>query len=94
MAFSLSQDGSSVVEKLDLLPMGRRIRIERARLDLTQQELADKAGVQQKTVAQIERGRQQGLSAATLGALADALDNLSIDYLMYGQMPRRMGGEP
>jgi transcriptional regulator with XRE-family HTH domain len=93
MALSLPQDDSGAVEKLDLQPMGRRIRIERARLDLTQQELADKSGVQQKTIAQIERGKQYGLSVYTLGALADALDNLSLDYLMYGQAERRKGSE-
>lgn len=93
MALSLSRGGSGLVEKLDLSAMGRRIRIERARLDISQQELATKARIQQKTVAQIERGRQHGLSVATLAAIADALDNLSLDYLMYGQMPRRKGGE-
>jgi transcriptional regulator with XRE-family HTH domain len=93
MAFSPLQDDSGAVEKLDLRPMGRRIRIERARLDLTQQELANASGVQQKTIAQIERGRQHGLSVYTLSALADALDNLSLDYLLYGQAERRKGSE-
>lgn len=87
------QDGTTLADKLDLLPMGRRIRIERARLDLTQQQLADKAKVQQKTIAQIERGRQHGLSVTTFAAIAEALDSLSLDYLMYGQAVRRKGTE-
>ena len=89
MALSFSQDGLGLVEKLDLLPLGRRIRIERARLDISQQGLAEKAGVQQKTVAQVERGRQQGLSVATLVALARALDNISLDYLLHGEAKRQ-----
>ena len=60
-----------------------------ARLDITQQELADKVGLQQKTVALIERGKQQGLSAATLVALAQALGDLSLDYLMSGAPKRQ-----
>ena len=73
------------MKKLDLLPIGSRIRLERARLDLTQHALAALAGVQQKTIAQIERGKQSGLSVATLVGLAKALGNLSLDYLVYGK---------
>jgi DNA-binding XRE family transcriptional regulator len=73
--------------------LGRRIRIERVRLDISQRTLAQRARVQEKTISQLELGKQGGISLATLMALADALDNLSLDYLMYGQMPRRMGSE-
>jgi transcriptional regulator with XRE-family HTH domain len=93
MAVVHEGNGSRVVEKIDLSAMGRRIRIERARLDISQQELATRAKAQQKTIAQIERGKQRGISFATLVAIANALDNLSIDYLMFGQEVRRKGIE-
>lgn len=48
------------------------LRVYRDLRGLTQAELADKAGVNRVTVAEIETGRKQG-SIATLRALADAL---------------------
>ena len=48
------------------------LRVYRSMRGLTQAALAEKAGVNRVTVAEIETGRKQG-SVATLRALADAL---------------------
>jgi len=48
------------------------MRVYRALRGLTQAALAEQAGVNRVTVAEIETGRKQG-SVATLRALADAL---------------------
>lgn len=55
------------------------LRVYRDLRSLTQAALAEKAGVNRVTVAEIETGRKQG-SVATLRALADALD-VSLDDL-------------
>ncbi len=49
--------------------------LERLRLAkfMTQQQLADKAGVNRSTVQGIERGRQRNLRSQTIVALAGAL---------------------
>jgi mRNA interferase RelE/StbE len=55
-----------------LLNGEKPLRIYRDLRGLTQAELAEKAGVNRVTVAEIETGRKQG-SVATLRALAGAL---------------------
>ena len=55
------------------------LRVYRDLRGLTQISLAEKAGVNRVTVAEIETGRKQG-SVATLRALADALD-IALDDL-------------
>lgn len=52
-------------------PMGKRIRLRRQALKLTQQQLADKLGVNRATVSMWERGRQ--LPERTEGAIEAAL---------------------
>jgi transcriptional regulator with XRE-family HTH domain len=52
--------------------IGKRVRMERFWQELSQQELADKAGVTRNFVSAIERG-VQGLDAYRLRQLADAL---------------------
>jgi len=77
-----------VVEKLDLQGMGDRIRLERARLKISQHELATRAGVAAPTVANLELGKPHGISLGTVVALARALGDLSLDYLVFGHSPR------
>jgi len=55
------------------------LRVYRDLRGLTQASLAEKAGVNRVTVAEIETGRKQG-SVATLRALAGALD-IALDDL-------------
>ena len=52
--------------------IGKRVRTERIWQELSQEELADKAGVTRNFVSAIERGAQ-GLDAYRLGLIADAL---------------------
>jgi transcriptional regulator with XRE-family HTH domain len=54
-------------------PVGERVAHLRGRLDMTQTELAKKAGVSQSTVAQIESGKKDP-SVSTLKKIASALD--------------------
>lgn len=56
------------------------LRVYRDLRGLTQATLAERAGVNRVTVAEIETGRKQG-SVASLRALADALD-VTLDDLM------------
>lgn len=62
--------------------VGRRAYMRRVWLDLSQQELADKAGVTRNFVSAIERGAQ-GLDAWRLWALADGLGG-TLDWLLTG----------
>lgn len=52
--------------------MARRLVVERARLRLTQKELADLAGVRLETICRLETGKNTA-STATAGKIADAL---------------------
>ena len=52
--------------------IGKRVRVERVWRDLTQEQLAKKAGVTRNFISAIERG-DQGLDAFRLGRIAGAL---------------------
>ena len=56
------------------------LKVWREHQGLTQQTLADKTGVSQTTIAQIENGTRQG-SVKTLKKLADVLDVKADDLL-------------
>ena len=53
--------------------LGRRVRDLRVRVDLTQEQLAEKAGITWHYVSAIERGKRAA-TLETLAALAGALD--------------------
>jgi transcriptional regulator with XRE-family HTH domain len=53
--------------------IGQRIRKARTRVELTQQALADQAGVSRASIANIETGNQQ-LTLHTLWSIADAVE--------------------
>ena len=65
----------------DLYMLGRRIAAARQLLDITQAQLAERAGLTQVTIARIERGTVKGFRVETLFAIADALD-VSMDSLL------------
>ena len=69
------------MEKLDMYKLGRRIASARVMADLTQKELADRAGFAQSALARIERGNRPQLSIGTLYAVAQSL-HISTDYLL------------
>lgn len=62
-------------------PIGPRLRRVRREKDLTQQQLAEKAGLNMLTISRIEHGSAKQIYAETLGDLAQALD-VSADYLL------------
>jgi transcriptional regulator with XRE-family HTH domain len=62
--------------------IGRRAYMRRVWLDLSQQEVADKAGLTRNFVSAIERGAQ-GLDAWRLWSLAEALGG-TLDWLLTG----------
>lgn len=69
--------------KIDYKDLGKRIRAERRRQDLTQEKLAEMADISDSFLGHIERGGRT-LSIETLAKLANAL-NLSIEYIVCGE---------
>ena len=68
---------------IDYSELGKRIRTERRRQDLTQEKLAEMAEISESFMGHIERGGRT-LSIETLAKLATAL-NISIEYILYGK---------
>lgn len=73
---------------MDYTAMGHRIRLLRMAADLTQKELAKKAGISVAFAGHIERGTRIA-SLETLVKLVEALDG-SLDYIVMGKMPEPM----
>jgi transcriptional regulator with XRE-family HTH domain len=69
---------------MEALPTGQAIKSARIRAGLTQQTLAERAGLALRTLTRIENGEDIKLS--TLLAIADAL-NLSITDLVGDDVP-------
>ena len=65
---------------MDYVQLGKRVRIRRNVLELTQEGLAEKIGVSTSFIGHIERGSRK-LSIETLYALCKALDT-SADFLI------------
>lgn len=65
---------------MDYMQLGKRVRIRRTVLELTQAELAERIGVSTSFIGHIERGSRK-LSVETLFDLCRALD-VSADWLM------------
>ena len=72
-----------VMYKIDYKELGKRIRAERRRQDLTQEKLAEMTDISDSFMGHIERGGRT-LSIETLAKLANAL-NLSIEYIVCGE---------
>lgn len=71
---------------MDYVDIGRRIRIQRSFLNMTQGQLAQKVGVSPSFIGHLERGTRQA-SLETLVALANELD-VSVDYLLAASLKR------
>lgn len=68
----------------DLLrEMGKRISMRRKQLSLTQEELAEKAGLTSQTISTAETG-SKALRPANIVKLCGALE-ISADYLLFGK---------
>jgi transcriptional regulator with XRE-family HTH domain len=68
---------------LDYKELGKRIRAERRKQDLTQEQLAEMADISDSFMGHIERGGRT-LSIETLVKLANAL-HLSVEYIVCGE---------
>jgi transcriptional regulator with XRE-family HTH domain len=66
---------------MDMELLGQRLRERRTQAGLSQQEVAHRAGIIQRDVSLLERGKKGALWAETLRRLADTL-GCSLDYLM------------
>lgn len=73
------------------VPFGRAVRRLRERLGLSQEELADRAGLHRTYVGGIERG-ERNVSLVNIGRLAHALET-SLSALM-AEVERDMTGDP
>lgn len=67
----------------DRIAVGERIRDQRMRIGLSQDELAERIDRATKYCSDIERGIC-GMSVETMLAIADNLD-MSLDYMMFGE---------
>lgn len=72
---------------IDFHGLGRRVAAIRELRDLTQQELAEKAGLTQAAVARVEKARKPRVQLATVVAIAEAL-GVSVDYLLEKESDR------
>ena len=77
---------------IDYKELGKRIRAERRRQDLTQEKLAEMAEISDSFMGHIERGGRT-LSIETLAKLANAL-NLSMEYIVCGEFNYQPGMLP
>lgn len=68
---------------MDYQAMGHRIRKRRRWLDMTQEQLAEAAGVCTSFVGHIERGSRK-MSVETLWSICNAL-NISMDVIVSGE---------
>jgi len=65
---------------MDMQLLGQRLRDRRTQAGLSQQEVAHRAGIIQRDLSLLERGKKGALWAETLRRLADTL-GCSLDYL-------------
>lgn len=63
--------------------IGARIVVRRKAMGLTQEELAEKAGVSPQTISKAESGCRE-MTLKTIVGIAVALE-VSVDYLLFGQ---------
>ena len=69
--------------EIDYAALGRRIRAERRKQELTQEQLAEMADISDSFMGHIERGGRI-LSVETLLKIANAL-SLSVEYIVCGE---------
>lgn len=77
--------------KLNLKMMGFRISTQRRKLNMTQEELAEKVNVSVKHISAIETGRTKA-NIALLYDIATCLD-VTIDYFTFGIVKKNKLGE-
>ncbi|NLO82999.1 MAG: helix-turn-helix transcriptional regulator [Clostridiales bacterium] len=73
----------AVNKEIDTVAIGRRIREERKKLNLSREELAEIVGLSDYYVGQLERGERQ-MSLPVLVKIVNCL-HVSLDYLIFGK---------
>lgn len=71
----MSAEGFSLTAEV-----GRRVRTAREAARLSQDDLAEKAGLSRPTIARIERGAQKQIKPRTIRRIAAALDKLETEF--------------
>ncbi|MBN1618399.1 helix-turn-helix transcriptional regulator [Candidatus Dojkabacteria bacterium] len=66
---------------MDKSPIAKNIKRARKKLELTQEQLAVKAGIPYATLSKIESGQVTNPTVSTLKKIADAL-NISMDDIL------------
>jgi transcriptional regulator with XRE-family HTH domain len=66
---------------MDKSPIAKNIKRARKKLELTQEQLAVKAGIPYATLSKIESGQVTNPTVSTLKKIADAL-NISVDDIL------------
>ncbi|MFJ2030463.1 helix-turn-helix domain-containing protein [Streptosporangium sp. NPDC087985] len=69
------------------MTIGERLKVARSYADLSQEILAERAGVSIDTIRKLEQGQRQGARISTLGALAHAL-GITTTALAEGVIPQ------
>ena len=74
---------------MELKAIGSRIKAERKRLGLTQEQLSEMINVTPHYIYEIERG-MKAMSMETLINLSETME-LSTDYILFGNQRRNLG---
>ena len=69
--------------RIDYIEIGKRIRTERRKQELTQEKLSELADISESFLGHVERGGRV-LSVETLAKLANAL-GISVEYIIAGE---------
>lgn len=67
-----------------MILIGKRLRKQREKLNMTREEFAEKAFISPQFLAEIENGKK-GMSVTTLYKICSSY-NLSADYLLFGHL--------
>ncbi len=72
------------MEENIMLQIGKRLRKQREKANMTREKFAEKAGISPQFLAEIENGKK-GMSVATLYKVCKNF-NISADYLLFGHL--------
>ena len=78
------------MEELDYVQIGKRIKLKRKEMELTQERLSELIDVSPSYISEIERGSSI-CSLSTIVNIAKILD-LSLDYLVFGITEKNVDG--
>lgn len=77
-------DSQALLNARSLPRLGTAVRTLRIRRDLTQQELADRAGVSRQWLIKVEAGKTSGLE---IGLILQVLDTLDASLMIRDEEP-------